>query len=183
MKLFLILVSIIFLSSCCTVNDWRLRGEYGYGEPIHLSTLIVNETNGLPLHLSYLSIKTGPTVYENDFSEIDFMAGPFLAIPDKYVSSAATGIVLTPRIIGNEMGGGARLFFSVDLGLGWFDWEPQGSEFNFVVGGGPGIIMPIADGIWMSLSTSLFHVSNAKIAEPNHGFNSDLVVMGIEIEL
>lgn len=175
------LLAIAMLCSCS--SKFRVRAEYGYGEPAHFSSGIKKNTGGLPLHLNYTSIKIGPRLYDGDTYEFDVMAGPFLALPSKHASAAAAGVVLTPRVVGGDMGGGVRPFLSVDLGLGWFDWKPQGSDFNFVVGGGPGFLMEVTDGVTATLSTSIFHVSNARTAQPNPGFNSDLILFGLEFEL
>jgi hypothetical protein len=159
-----------------------VRGEYGYGEPAHFSTVLTKNTGGLPLNLNYTSVKIGSNVYDGEVYDVDVMAGPFLALPSKHASTAAAGIILTPRVVGGTIKG-LRPFVAVDLGLGWFDWEPQSSDFNFVVGGGPGFMVDVANGVTFTLSTSIFHVSNAQTSRPNPGFNSDLVLFGLEFEL
>jgi hypothetical protein len=127
----------------------------------------------------------GPTIYKNDSIIIDLMVGPILSIPKTDVSNTATGIILSPRVIAEDLGGGLKPFVSLNIGLGFYRWPPQGGgkDFNFILNPEFGFLVPISEKISYSLSYSLFHISNAKIFRPNMGWNSSMVIFGLEFKL
>lgn len=172
-------IAILFV--CLTVScagPTRVSVSYGYGEPVHVGDLL-NKASGQPVDLHYASAKVGRTVWESGDMGIDLFVGGFAAMPVDHEASTLAGLVVTPRIR-YPVKPGVYAFIAPDLGLAWGDWDKQGGDFNFLVGGQTGFLIKISEHVDMSLSTGLFHISNAGLKKGNPGYNSDLFTVGFE---
>lgn len=173
----LLLLCLCLLSSC--VQPTKIRIEYAYGEPVHSGDLLNKEGSGQPVDLHYASAKVGKTVWESGDVGIDLFAGGFVALPVDHESSSLVGLVITPRIR-YPVKPGVDAFIAPDLGLAWGDWDEQGGDFNFLVGGQTGFLIELNAVMDLSLSTGLFHISNAGLKKENPGYNADLFMAGFE---
>lgn len=58
----------------------------------------------------------------------------------------------------------------------------QGSKFNFIENGGVGVHYLLRKNIFLTLEGRIRHLSNAGIAEPNHGVNTYFALAGLSYE-
>lgn len=174
------LLAIALSVSSCVGN--KLRVEYAYGEPVYAGDALNSRGSGNAVDLNYGSVKVGKTVWESGSVGIDLFAGGFVAVPHDHESTTLAGVVVTPRIR-YPVKPGVDAFVAPDLGLVFGKWKDQGSDFNFLVGGQTGVLIELNEQTDISLSTGLFHISNAGIEKENPGSNSDLFMVAFEYEL
>ena len=173
--------------SCSSLT--LVRVEYGYGEPVYAADYLnTNGGSGQPIDLHYGSIKLGKTLWESELEEpteapagVDLFIGGFTAMPIAHESTNLYGLVVTPRFR-YPVKAGVDYFVAPDLGLAWGDWNEQGGEFNFLVGGQTGFLIELSAHTSISLSTGIFHISNAGVVKKNPGYNADLFMVGFEFK-
>lgn len=175
---YVILLALGLVVSCS--GPIKVSVSYGYGEPVHTGDLL-NKASGQPIDLHYVAAKVGQTVWESGDVGIDLFAGGFAALPVDHETSSLFGFAMTPRIR-YPVKPGIDYFIAPDLGIAWGNWEKQGGDFNFLVGGQTGFLIEINEQISVSMSTGLFHISNAGITKRNPGYNADLFMLGFEYE-
>jgi len=174
MKFILLGLLIINLCSCNGIGQI----QYGYGEPILLGSALNERGSGQPIDLHNISVKVGKNLFNGELTAFDIFVGGFVAIPEAHESGIGGGGLITPRILYNKFK--IKPFVAIDLGIGFFDWDAQGSDLNFLVGGGPGLLLPINDRLAGTTSVLLFHLSNAGLDDRNPGLNSDVLTFGLE---
>ena len=181
-----VIAFVCLMVSCAGPTGLIVRLEYAYGEPVYTADYLnTGGGGGQPVDLHYASAKVGKTVWESGngaLAGVDLFIGGFTAMPVAHESTNLFGFVVTPRIRYPVMPG-VDYFVASDLGLAWGDWNAQGGKFNFLVGGQTGLLVELSARTSISLSTGLFHISNAGIVKKNPGANSDLFMMGFEFEL
>lgn len=174
-------LSVLALLCLTACSKGLYKASHGYGDVGPAASLFNDHGSGEPIALQISRTQIGGTFYESDRLSLDVFFGAFMVTPEAHESSVAAGPVLTPRIVLNSFEW-LRPYVAVDLGLGYANWDAQGSDFGFLVGGGPGVLVPVDEDISITLSWSLFHWSNAGIAKPNPGLNSDVLEAGVEFK-
>jgi hypothetical protein len=174
MRIILLVLYSILLSSCGNIGQI----QYGYGKPLLTGNALNDAGSGAPVDMHYISAKIGKRFCSDKIIGLDLFFGGFVASPQEHQSGIGGGAILSPRLLYNDLK--IKPFIIIDLGVGFLDWDVQATDFNFLVGGGPGLLIPINDRLSATVSFSLFHISNAGIERPNPGVNSDIVVFGLE---
>lgn len=183
---------MVILFSCLMVScsgPTIVRVEYAYGEPVSVADYLnTGGGSGQPIDLYYGSVKLGKTMWESEVEEsteaptgVDLFLGGFSAMPVAHESTNLFGLVVTPRFR-YPVKSGVDYFIAPDLGLAWGDWNEQGGEFNFLIGGQTGFLIELSANTSISLSTGIFHISNAGVAKKNPGYNADLFMVGLEVK-
>jgi hypothetical protein len=172
-RIVVIFTTLIFLTSCA---QRIARLEYGYGESIAMGDLMLRGS-GEPIEGHFISPAVGMQVWEENSWSVDFFIGAWIFVPSRHESAMGLGPFMSPRLTYDL---GVKPFVFADLGLGFANWDVQGSNFGFIIGGGPGIMVPLSDRLSFLSSWKLFHFSNASTSDPNPGINTDLLTIGLE---
>jgi len=176
----LFFLSTFLLASCNFGHKARI--EYGYGEPVLVADALNRWGSGEPADIHHASIKVGPVLYESERLEFDCLGGGWAVLPQDQQSSIGYGVVVSPRLFLKSLGGTAVPYGQFDLGLGYWETDVQGSDFGFLVGGAVGLAFLLSKSISTTVAYSLYHFSNAGLAKPNPGLNSDLISLGLEYD-
>jgi opacity protein-like surface antigen len=176
-------VSLLLLVMVGCVNQpvYRARVEYGYGEPVLIGDWTNHHGSGQPIDVHLVSIKAIVPVAEYKSVRFDLPIGPYAVCPQRFEGSTVLGGEITPRAVytGWEK---FNPYFEWVGGINYTKehWEHQGSSFNFDTGAGIGVLLPVSPKIDLSVGYRYWHLSNAGTSYPNDGYNSDLVLLGVE---
>lgn len=193
----MLLLSLILLNSC-SQSKYFVRGEYGYGTPFAVADAIVNMHDGidkrdglkrssLPMDGHYGSIKVGVRGLVFGDLGLSIAVGPALFSPEKGVSSNEEFLSfdVTPRLYYAEWF--IYPYIEALAGVGWTDrrkWEGQATQWNFSIGGGIGVEVPINKHWSIDFGYRNYHISNGSqifgSPSPNHGYNTDLIIGGLQ---
>jgi len=188
-----ILVAWVMLCvSGCAPTGVILRGDYGYGAQYAIAKS-VNEISegvkedgeprlGLPLdgHFAYLGIGLR---WETCGLDPSILLGPSIFIPTRGPKNDLVGLELRVRLAYSDLP--VRPFIEGFFGYGYTRrrWWGEGTHHLFSVGGTIGVSIPIES--WsLDLGYRYHHISNGAVVfgakSPNAGYNTDMLIFGIE---
>jgi len=175
------IVPLLLVVGCVSEPMYRARVEYGYGGPALVGDWVNHIGSGQPVDIHLASIKAIIPIAEYKDIRFDLPMGPYVVCPQRYESSTVYGGEIAPRAVyvgWEKFNPYFEWIGGVSLMKG--HWEQEGSSFNFDTGAGIGAILPISSKFDFSIGYRYWHLSNAGTSRPNAGYNSDLVLFGIE---
>lgn len=195
-KLYLLLMGVLLFSGCCGAETFA-RVEYAYGVPFGLAK-VRNDTKtgyrsngepegGLPMNGHYGAIKVGIRTEIAENVDLGIAAGPAIFAPTKGPSEEFFSLEANPRL--TYTGWAIRPYAEIVAGIGFSDrhrWEYEGTQRLFSIGGGAGVTIPLDEKEKWELDVGyrFYHVSNGTkvfgAKEPNVGYNTDLLMLGIQ---
>jgi hypothetical protein len=162
---------LLLLTGC------TLRTEVGAGKAVAFSRVIAGDTGQLE-DVCHCGIGLGGEVIQiSEDLHVDTFAGP--AVEDQ-----GWGFDVLPRL---RYSGWEALQPYFGLAAGFrYGVEDQATPWGFALGGGPGVRLMATKTSWLTLEYRVWHESNGskvfRSPEPNPGFNSDLLILGMEIQ-
>ena len=200
MKKLALLLILTLMCLGCNNTKYFVRSEYGYGTPFAMGQAIVDAHNGinkedglkdqgLAMDGHQISIKAGVRGSVAENVDLSIAAGPSIYLPTKGVQPKEefVSFEVTPRMYYTKWF--IHPYGEVLLGVGWTDhhkWEGQSTRWNFSLGGGIGVEYPIDDHWTIDLGYRTYHISNGSNVfgspKPNHGYNTDMIIMGLQYD-
>lgn len=168
---------MVGLGSGC--NTLRIEAGHGIkGGPS-------SEIEEKDIEASHFSIKIGKKIYEGNHFDLDVFLGPSIIIPVNKDGLGASADI-NPRLIYNSrtlkpyVGFSASMFYS-DVKL-----KPQATKWGFLLSASVGLLFPMSSNWNGFVEYKAWHESNGSrvfgTKRPNPGFNSDIIMVGLEYE-
>jgi len=181
MKKWCLFILLFLVVGCVNEPVYRARVEYGYGEPVLIGDWVNHHGTGQPINVHLISVKAVVPIAEYKDVRFDLPVGPYVTLPQRYESSIVYGAEIAPRIVyvgWKKFNPYFEWIGGVSLMKG--HWEQEGSSFNFDTGGGIGALIPVSSKFDLSIGYRYWHLSDAGTSYPNAGYNSDMVLLGVE---
>jgi Lipid A 3-O-deacylase (PagL) len=191
-----LLLLLISLAGCRSSNLF-IRGEYGYGS----QWLIAKEANeyqggirlngtpkpALPVDGYYLNLAViGRTEIADDV-KLGLALGPVMFAPTKGPVGEFFGFEVKPRLSYTNWRIQPYLEGLAGAGHTSKRWEGEGSHYQFSVGGGLGLAIPLGANLEIDFGYRIYHISNGSAffgsPKPNVGYNTDMIYLGIIFRL
>jgi opacity protein-like surface antigen len=159
--------------------------EAGYAEPVIGSSV---QNGGVNVSTSYFATRLGIALPLLEDIYADVLFGPSLSLVRWPISSTTWAIDSVYRIRYTEYEIEPYLSFYFGWGYDRGRLGDQGTHWNYMLGGGPGIRYQLSENWWATIEYRIWHQSNGADVfnqpenEPNTGYNSDLLLFGIEFE-
>ena len=160
-----------------------MRTETGAGVPLFIGKLAGESGSGKKIDLYYFSSKIGKDVYSIGDFTFNLYAGGALFVPLSREKSNVYSFIIEPGVY--YTGWYFYPYLSADLGLSLMDkpsWKYQSTYMNFIVNGNLGVKFPVSEKFSWYLGYKFFHLSNARVELPNKGYNTDILLTGIEFD-
>ncbi|MBL7151622.1 MAG: acyloxyacyl hydrolase [Candidatus Omnitrophica bacterium] len=115
---------------------------------------------------------------------VQFQIEPFLSFITSPHSNVELGTSFLFKV--GLLPQGSKLQPYVKAGVGMIyltqHFGEQGTQFNFIESGGVGVHYLLRKNIFLTVEGRMRHLSNAGIAEPNHGVNTYFALAGLSYE-
>lgn len=187
------LILFILLSGCQSI-DIHTRAEYGYGS----QWLIAKEFNdqrteltwegeqraAVPMDGHYVSLAIGGRIEILDNIDLGLSFGPSLFSPTKGPEGNFIGAEIKPRLAYTGWTVHPYIEGFGNIGRTQHRWEGEGTKFQFSIGGGLGLAVPLNESWEVGLGYRFYHISNGskifRTTKPNVGYNTDMIYLSLQ---
>jgi len=166
----------------CSGTTYRIEG--GAGRPVAIGSLL-DDAGGVPSTVFHGGFYFGGDIADTlEGFTLDAFVGPAVESAN---GDTGAGFDVLPRfrytrwILVEPYIGLSAGFHYFPNGIG-----EQSTDWGFVLGGGPGVRVRMSEKTWLTAEYRAWHESNGSKVfgspEPNPGFNSDLIILGLEFK-
>lgn len=168
----------------CSNSSWMVRGEYAPATSFAIAKVINDNHASHTMQGHYVSVRGGLRFDLNEEFELDLDVGPsgfFREGGEGQYFGAETA----PRLVYSGLNLPVNFYLESLFGVGYLPqkWVGEATNFQFSLGGGVGISIPIDKHWEIDLGYRLYHISNGSgifgSPRPNVGYNTDFVLFGL----
>ena len=188
-----LLIVILFLLVGCHTPSFIIRPDYAYGGQFaiakKLNDLHQNLNDGdLPLigHHAALLVGVKAKVDSTPF-DLETVIGPSIFVPEHTTNKDFISIEVGWRAL--IRGLGISPFIEARVGAGYTvgeKWIGEGTRHMYSVTGTIGLSTKITDHFRLETGYRFHHLSNGSLLfgspQPNYGYNSDMIVVGLSYD-